>query len=68
MDCELCAANPATHYRVPTTYGVRCVCRECYARHARVLHQPVTTPRRRETPALVALPVSEQLYFPFVTQ
>jgi hypothetical protein len=40
MDCQFCNVERATHFRVPTRYGVATgLCAECYAEHARLLHR-----------------------------
>ena len=34
MDCQFCNVERATHFRVPTRYGVAAgLCPECYARY-----------------------------------
>jgi hypothetical protein len=48
MDCQLCHVERATHFRVPTVFGVADgLCRVCYAKHARVLHNTRRTSRPR---------------------
>ena len=47
MDCQFCNVERATHFQVPTRYGVAAgLCAECYARY-------LARPRkaRRPTPA-----------------
>jgi len=35
MDCKFCNVCPATHYRVPTDFGVAELCDECAEKYGR---------------------------------
>lgn len=67
-DCDLCGIEPVIHYRVPTVCGIRCVCRACYARHARVLHRPGSTRGWRERSGLTPDTAPVQLLLPFANE
>lgn len=43
-ECAFCNVERATHFRVPTVYGIaEALCSGCYARYARVLHRAIET-------------------------
>ena len=48
MHCHFCCIEKATHWRVPTVYGlVDGLCAACYAEHARIPKRPKSSTERQ---------------------
>ena len=63
MDCQFCSIERATHFKVPTIYGVVVgLCRGCYAKYARVRHRPRRKKNRLNRAGVTG---PRQLCFPF---